>query len=54
MQIYVDGQLKEEKWDLATGEKWEDFDKSFAIGFNSAGANAPAFSGQMDELYPEK
>ncbi len=50
MQIYVDGQLKEEKWDLSTGEKWEDSDKSFAIGFNSAGANAPAFNGQIDEL----
>ncbi|MFA6292748.1 MAG: LamG-like jellyroll fold domain-containing protein [Victivallales bacterium] len=50
MQIYVDGRLKEEKWDLSTGEKWEDADKSFAIGFNSASAGAAAFSGQMDEL----
>lgn len=50
MQIYVDGQLKEEKWDLAIGEKWDESDKSFAIGFNSASATAPAFSGQIDEL----
>lgn len=50
MQIYVDGQLKEEKWDLSTGEKWEDADKFFAVGFNSASATAPVFSGQIDEL----
>lgn len=50
MQIYLDGQLKEEKWDLSTGEKWEDSDKSFGIGFNSASATAPVFSGQIDEL----
>lgn len=50
MQIYIDGQLKEEKWDLSTGEKWEDADKSFAIGFSSANASAAAFTGQIDEL----
>ncbi len=50
MQIYVDGRLKEEKWDLSTGDKWEDGDKSFSIGFNSASANAAAFIGRMDEL----
>jgi hypothetical protein len=50
MQIYVDGQLKEEKWDLSIGDKWGDSDKSFAIGFNSASASAPTFSGRMDEL----
>jgi hypothetical protein len=50
MQIYIDGQLKEEKLDLSTGERWEAADKSFALGFNSASVTAPAFSGQMDEL----
>lgn len=50
MQIYVDGQLKEEKWDLSIGDKWDDTDKSFAVGFNSASVTAPAFKGQVDEL----
>ena len=50
MQIYVDGHLKEEKWDLSIGDKWDEPDKSFAIGFNSASATAAAFNGQVDEL----
>lgn len=48
IQIYVDGALKEARYNCSVGEEFDT--PLLGIGFNTAAAAGPRFSGEIDEL----
>jgi len=50
IQIYVDGKLKEARYNLTIGKKWQENIKFFGVGYNTASAKGKKFKGLIDEL----
>lgn len=50
VQIYLNGKLVEDRYNVTIGKEWAPFVKQFAIGFNSSSFNAKGYTGMMDEL----
>lgn len=50
IQIYVDGKLKEDRYNLTLGDNWPENIKIFGIGYNTANLKGEKFEGFIDEV----
>lgn len=50
IQIYVDGKLKEARYNLTIGQDWPENLKFFGLGYNTASTKGEKFQGLIDEV----